>query len=431
MAADPPRPGLVEMSEKLTEAVQRAPAMRCPNCDEICGGVSPVGETYTIRVREREGKSHEASIPPCPVSGFETHPITYTAEPCGCRVTHMWASAFATELRRREENQQPKPVVDMTDRQRTERLRFLERKLAELYSLQISATTGHRKEAVDYWIVVVADQIQRTCPGAHNRAPAAPISEKVTAWAGEKGFTVPRVVIDTSRDGSTQAEKLAALQQMAQSGLASTESLAALFTNAATEADDRAFIRNTRSGQYGVHYKGAYRVFVDYELARAYAQAVSGKPPVLYEGPLPTQTDPYVPNQPAVPQSTDIRSMSRDLLRRIYNASDPGVDPTLGGSVVAAAFELEDGAKTGPLLTAVRDALFEYLSGRRSLVPESTLRFVRQFVSLVEIPPPPGRPFLKAGVQVVPGPVEVQTAAPPPPVDKSARRKRTFRRIEE
>ena len=146
---------------------------------------------YTRDIPETGGKSHKGSLPPCPVPGFDVPQMLFTVEPCGCKVSHEWAGSFSGEMQSRLNGNKPKPILPMSEATRAARLVKLEQTLTKLYSSQALAGDTETKKDVDYWIVVVIDQMQRLCPGAHNKAAPKPLSPEVSSWAGKNGLPTP------------------------------------------------------------------------------------------------------------------------------------------------------------------------------------------------------------------------------------------------
>lgn len=188
--------GMLYAAESHTEAVNAHPRLLCPSCGELASGIGGGKQLYQVDIAESAGKSHRGDVPPCPIEGMSTPIMCYNVEPCGCRVNQEWAGAFNAELNRRLSGQKPCDVVDMTPKQRAAKITTLENRLSLLYSIQANtAMNTQGREAADYWIVIVADQLQRLCPGVHNTKPTViPLGAKVANWASINNFTQPDVV---------------------------------------------------------------------------------------------------------------------------------------------------------------------------------------------------------------------------------------------
>jgi hypothetical protein len=166
----------------------------CPNCGQPVSGLAN-GRSYQIDVAETGGKSHKGDIPPCPVPGmFGALPMVYAADPCGCRVSTLWASTYQIEVNSRADGRPPK-AVQIPEATRLRDLKQMEANLGRLYSVQTTSDPdSSTRKAADFWVVVVADQIQRLCPGKHNTKPSPkPLNATVAAWAKANGLTVPGV----------------------------------------------------------------------------------------------------------------------------------------------------------------------------------------------------------------------------------------------
>ncbi len=206
--------GMLYAAEDHSDAINAAPPLNCPCCGQRAVDLAGATQIYRVDVKEAGGKSHKGDVPPCPLSSLIHPPMFYTVEPCGCRVSQEWAGAFSAELQSRMDGQPPKAVVDMTQKQRDAKLAVLEGQLSKLYALQ-AVSTGQAKEGIDYWIVIVADQIQRLCPGPHNMKPSQPLTPKVANWAEANSLKIP-----PDADAAFNAHA---------AGLLSTESLMNIF----------------------------------------------------------------------------------------------------------------------------------------------------------------------------------------------------------
>lgn len=190
--------GTIRLADNLVDAADAsdhaaaAPALKCPCCGEVAVDIAGAQQLYQVDVKETGGKSHKADIPPCPIPGLDLPAMAYTVEPCGCRVSSDWAGGFSRELLSRTNGGKPKPLVDLTDKERAKKIAHYGDRLKALYALQAAYNTPEGKAAVDYWIVVCVDQMQRLAPSGHNRKPPAkPLDPKVADWASRNGFTTP------------------------------------------------------------------------------------------------------------------------------------------------------------------------------------------------------------------------------------------------
>jgi len=185
-------------SDIVAKLIDVEPRMCCPNCGARAHDIKDGGQVYTRDILESGGKTHKGDIPKCPIPGLDIPTMAYTVSPCGCRVSVEWAGAFAAELQSRLGGSKPAPIIGVTPKQREFKLNKLEADLARLYALQDKAT-GAQKEAVDYWIVVVADQIQRLCPGKHNQQPLPKkLEPEVIQWAVKNAHSQPTAQVTTT-----------------------------------------------------------------------------------------------------------------------------------------------------------------------------------------------------------------------------------------
>lgn len=165
----------------------------CPSCGVPVVALRDAVQPYRL--------SNTRDIPPCPVADLPLPPADYVLDPCGCRVDHYWAGAYTAERTHRAGGGESRPVEGLSPAERESRVAFYSRKLSELYVLQIQQAQAAgpvdqaAKDAVDYWVVVVADQIMRLCPGEHNRTPQPhrPLSRTVRDWMHRQELTDPSV----------------------------------------------------------------------------------------------------------------------------------------------------------------------------------------------------------------------------------------------
>ncbi len=175
-----------------SEALTAAPVICCPNCGQPASAIASGGQAYTRPIKETGGKTHIGSVPVCPLPGFDIPLLYYAVEPCGCRVAHEWAGAFSQELSSRLSGALPQPVRAMTEVQRQQKICRLEAALTQLYRFQSQAGDTDTKKDIDYWIVIVVDQLFRICPGEHNRRVCPKtIDSEVRRWADTNGHQRP------------------------------------------------------------------------------------------------------------------------------------------------------------------------------------------------------------------------------------------------
>lgn len=454
--------GMLYDAEMHADAINAAPALRCPSCGEPAAGIAGASQLYQISVAEGGGKSHKANVPPCPVGGLEHPLMVYSVEPCGCRVNAEWAGAFTAELNSRISGNAPKAVNGLSEKAKAKRLTFLEEKLSALYCLQNEldavvlpgpdgtqwlpfTDTATTKEAVDYWIVIVADQIQRLCPGAHNTTPTPkPLCAQVTDWVNREGFTPPPsvpMVFESQFLGGYPAN------------LVQTVGV----PPAVVQGDpDKLQIRKTKAGQWSVLYGDVYKVFTtpkeaDEFAAKLIAADSAGKQaPMIKAGSKPLQTLPVggtkldwddLAGAPTIetPSNTSqlvqallklpARHFPMALLKTVLDATYANapfavnvINATFGNNLEWEMFGDTATAKLG----AIRKSLGNYIdSGRQTALSADAFKFVKAFLETSDME------FDMPEVPAAVVPSVVPPPSPPPATDKTARKKRTIRRIQD
>lgn len=338
--------GMLYMAE-ASEAAAASPPLTCPSCGQLVTDIVGATQLYQIDVKETGGKSHKGDPPPCPVSGLELPPALFTTEPCGCRVFHDWAGGFQAEMQSRLAGNPAKAIKAMSQKDRDKLLAHYQNKMSALMSLQAAPSTAEQKEAIDYWLVICADQMQRLCPGAHNKKPLPKtLTPKVADWAAGKGLHDPQVCfvednptpIDNGTplyrmgDGTVSPYPAYAGQEpcgiaqgpmnpegklmMKKAGkvptitagsdwgpsplAAATQMMelmkAGLVSNQTAMSMLPPEISKTRNGQHAVRHGNVYRVFELYDDAIKFAASLSPLAPIAVEKPLkPLQTLPVAP----------------------------------------------------------------------------------------------------------------------------------------
>lgn len=149
----------------------------CPACAQPVSHISDATNPYRRATTTPGGQVTYSDPPPPPIADLDPVPMAYTVDPCGCRVTQDWAAAFAAETLRRQGGLPPLPVVDMTPAQRQKRLDRLQDQLTRLYKARSTLPLmPSQVEAVDAWVVIVADQMQRLYPPpAADTKPGQPV----------------------------------------------------------------------------------------------------------------------------------------------------------------------------------------------------------------------------------------------------------------
>jgi len=260
------------------------PPIPCPSCGVPVAALRDAVQPYRL--------SNARDIPPCPVADLPLPPADYVLDPCGCRVDHYWAGAYTAERTHRAGGGESRPVEGLLPAEREARVAFYSRKLSELYVLQIQQTQAAgpvdqaAKDAVDYWVVVVADQIMRLCPGEHNRTPQPhrPLSQTVRDWMHRQELTDPSVppagrgvAVYPHQDGTLRPSPAHVGQRP-------------LTTVTAPPA--AVVLERNGLDSWVVSNGVLRRVFRDYAEADAFARQLRGEPPPAVPEPAPLPPPP-------------------------------------------------------------------------------------------------------------------------------------------
>lgn len=490
--------GMLYEAEIFSDAVNASPKLLCPCCGQSASDIAGAKQLYQVDIKESSGKSHKGDVPPCPVSGLDVPAMVYSVEPCGCRVSAEWAGAFSAELHSRVSGNKPKAVVDMTAKQREAKLAFLTGKLSELYSLQtVCASTNAPREAVDYWIVIVADQMQRLVPSPLNMDPTKmPISPKVEKWAKDGGFATPPKAAFVGPDSLNAAwQPSEFLKELMADWHGAGNSIFELpdASKPKQHVKGEVSLPPPVSGAYvyrmtdgSVSTTPAYpgqmpcgqvaanpyaKVVIDKDkgslgedmhlwsqLVKAgmvnpnqlapwddtpAGTALLGKKPKLQTLPVeepeinviggtPDEKAAYLTSLKKVLKATHPSEMPKSLLRRIYDYTENSAQQHLCLSVLQQACGVE--MKAYDLLKTfhrVQEDLIGYVNGDRFGLLASTIKFVKTFVDLVDIPPPQSPKTVAVPNPVVPEGLAAPVAQPEPKINYTVRKKRTIRRIVE
>ncbi len=207
----------------------------------------------------------------------------------------------------------------------------LRKQLTALYSYIYSHTLQTQQaEDAKYWAVMVADQIQRLCPGEHNTVPtkstsvAAGIAAYYEALAAE--YTKPQGVIEPGtsvyRWGDGTISKIPAYPGQKPCGVIADAPVpinifgakpsATLFEDEVMGAwePDEPVVVQTRNGQWSVRYKNDFKVFLSRDEADAYAVTASLPKPVEVPAPTPEPLPP------------DPSERKRRTIRRVFLEQD-------------------------------------------------------------------------------------------------------------
>jgi len=219
-------------------------------------------------------------------------------------------------------------------------------------------------------------------------------------------------------------------------------------------------ISQTKNHQWSVRRGDVYKVFINKLLADEFAQQfaqqlaqkyahqgwASAKPkPVLQPLPVEDQTVNVVGGTPEekaayisqlknVLKATHPSEMPKALLERIYHYSWQTEHQHLALSVLQTSFG--EPLKSFELLKLYQQTLDDlkgYIDGKQTSLSSQTVKYVKTFVDLVDIPPPPKVQQMAQPSAAVPTNTAGMTPTLPAEevfvIDRSVRKKRTIRKI--
>lgn len=414
-----PRPqtgGMLYEAELLNDAVAAEPALKCPNCGQPVTGIAGAKTLYQVDVREGPGKSHKADVPDCPVAWPWPVPVVFVVDPCGCRVTQDWASAFSAELSSRIAGRPPKPLALPTAAQTQKRIDQLTDKLSQLYSVQANPVTVERKRAADYWSVIVADQIQRLVPGGHNTPRAdTPLNSEVVTWANANSFAKPpdqAVPVMPAIGGGSPVYRMSNGTVSSVPAYPGQEpcGIAQGPPGPKTKPPPPELFQDNK-GQWKVRYNNQVRAFLSHGEAKGYADK-------LDVGPEPPEKKPTLQTLPAESQSGE---PPRELLENLHAFL---TDSPSAAAVAATNWLRSKNLTLTPhaVVTVVRNNLGDFLDGTETSMTRQTESFIEHYVETFGPPPPKSPPIVAAPSGAVPAAFDTGP-------DRGARKKRTIRKL--
>jgi len=166
------------------KALAQKPHITCPSCCQRVRCLDGGKEAYPLPNGQIDIDSGSPMIEQIPV-------LTYTLNPCGCRVNQEWAAAFTVELTSRKAGKEPQAVVDMSLEARAKKQKYLQDGIAKLYSARDKAETPKEKQSLEYNLVIMTDQLMRLVPGAHNQVTPVKFSTEVQKWAEKNKLKLP------------------------------------------------------------------------------------------------------------------------------------------------------------------------------------------------------------------------------------------------
>lgn len=163
-------------------------AVPCPNCGEAVAGFISANSLYDSasisRTEALEG------VPAAKLKGT----IVYTLHPCMCQVDQYWMSAFAEEMKRREDGRPPRDVQGRSQVNKDKLVEELQSKLRVLYTKRdaaIVADIPSRKQAIEREICLLVTELQRAIPGSHNKIQPITLEPEVLQWARQSKLQIP------------------------------------------------------------------------------------------------------------------------------------------------------------------------------------------------------------------------------------------------
>lgn len=190
----------------------------CPSCGQPVTGLADASQQY-------KAPPSMTSTLDCPFPDLLQR-MSYTLEPCSCRVNPEWAAEFTKELNRRVNGETPLTVGDMTSSQRHQQVKKIEGQIGELYSRLNKATSEEAKSRIQYYLVIAVDHLMCLLPGAHNCIKPVFLDPEVRLWAEKNGYKSP-VPLDgppknnTADWGYAKDYKMPKLGKSAENGLKS------------------------------------------------------------------------------------------------------------------------------------------------------------------------------------------------------------------
>ncbi len=191
-----------------------APAIRCPNCDQTVTGLHDSRETLPP---PKPTKFNQ--LPVNGVTSQQAGPavMTWRVFPCGCQVSTEWASALGKEMHNRRQGGTPQAVVVQASVLAAKK-QELEADIAKLMAKKTAYEDQYIERSIagmpppppgellslERKLIVLVDQLQKLCPGAHNKLPKTSYSQEALAWAAQN-----KLVIGNATASASVLEKIA------------------------------------------------------------------------------------------------------------------------------------------------------------------------------------------------------------------------------
>lgn len=190
------------------------PAIRCPNCDNAVTGLHDSKETLPPPTPTKFNQ-----LPVHGVTSQQAGPavMTWRVFPCGCQVSTEWASAFGKEMHNRRQGGTPQSVIVQVAVVVAKK-KELESDIANLMAKKNAYEDKCIQQSlagmplpppgellsIERRLIVLVDQLQKLCPGAHNKLPKTSYSQEALAWAAQH-----KLVIGNATASSSTLSKIA------------------------------------------------------------------------------------------------------------------------------------------------------------------------------------------------------------------------------
>ena len=198
----------IASSSKLSDAHYAAldPPLHCPNCGQLAEGLHDSQETLP--------PPKPTKFNQLPVAGITSQQVgpavmTWRVAPCGCQVNLEWAGSFGKEMASRKEGHTPMPLK-LDEKKLAVMRKELETIIADLMAgkdkceqqCQDYLVNGHSSESLvkspifkklvslERSLIMRVDQLQKLCPGTHNKLPKTSFSPDSTEWAKKNNMTL-------------------------------------------------------------------------------------------------------------------------------------------------------------------------------------------------------------------------------------------------
>ena len=196
---------IVQPPSQTTDATWtwKEPQIRCPNCESIVNGlesaqeVVQIGSPTTTAAGKPKPKFNQDPVNTPTSNQVGAVRMVWRVATCGCQVSPEWAGAYKAEVNRRANGETPKKVVEMTEAQREQQKKELEKWITFLYGekAKIDKAPGiysaQQVLGVEKSLVMAVDRLMKLCPGAHNKLPSTELNQATLQWAAHNQLAIP------------------------------------------------------------------------------------------------------------------------------------------------------------------------------------------------------------------------------------------------